>query len=191
MNEFKRILVPLDGSPLTEKALPLAATIARKHRSQLILWRALRFFRLSRGAYQEIHPGSEAEAQKFTAYQEAKSYMETWHNDLEAQGYNVCSCLCFASPVEGMVNTAKSENIDLIIMVTDKYNSLTRLIFGSVTDEVVQRSHCPVLLVKTPEENAPKLDGKRLINDWWRFQNMHHYRFFDAPSPSYDRGNSA
>lgn len=41
MIEFKRILVPLDGSPLAERALPLAVALAQRFESQIILLRAL------------------------------------------------------------------------------------------------------------------------------------------------------
>ncbi len=41
MIEFKRILVPLDGSPLAERALPVATALARKFEGQIILLRVL------------------------------------------------------------------------------------------------------------------------------------------------------
>ncbi|MCQ3979973.1 MAG: universal stress protein, partial [Anaerolineae bacterium] len=43
MLEFKRILVPLNGSPLAEKALPLAISLAQKYKSQIILLQVLKF----------------------------------------------------------------------------------------------------------------------------------------------------
>lgn len=44
MIDLKHILVPLDGSPLAKRALPLAITLAQKHKSQLVLLRAWRLF---------------------------------------------------------------------------------------------------------------------------------------------------
>jgi hypothetical protein len=41
MIEFKRVLVPLDGSPLAERALPVAMALAQKLDSTIVLFRAL------------------------------------------------------------------------------------------------------------------------------------------------------
>jgi nucleotide-binding universal stress UspA family protein len=65
MMDLKRILVPLDGSPLAEKALPMATTLAQKSGGQIILLRVLRFFMTVRGGYQAVFP-----SEQLTAYSE-------------------------------------------------------------------------------------------------------------------------
>jgi nucleotide-binding universal stress UspA family protein len=44
---------------------------------------------------------------------------------------------------------------DLIVMRTHGHSWLKQRLFGSVTEEVVRRAHCPVLVVKAPVPAAP------------------------------------
>ena len=51
------------------------------------------------------------------------------------------------SPADKIVETAKKEGVDLIIMGTHGRKGLERAIFGSVCDKVVRNAPCPVVTI--------------------------------------------
>jgi universal stress protein A len=57
--------------------------------------------------------------------------------------------LMIGSPATAIVEMARRENVDLIVMATHGRTGLTRMLMGSVAEEIVRRAECPVLVVKT------------------------------------------
>jgi nucleotide-binding universal stress UspA family protein len=157
MNEIKTILVPLDGSLLSEKALPLATTLAQKFDSQLILVRALDF----------LHPSvmaphlSTATAAALTeayqeTYEEAKNYLISWQDELRRQGFKTDILLRDTPPAEGILEAAETHPVDFIVMSTHGRGGVARWALGSIADKVVRHAPCPVLLVRQPAAGANK-----------------------------------
>jgi nucleotide-binding universal stress UspA family protein len=161
MNELKRILVPLDGSPLAEEALPLATTLARKHKSQLILLKAWRLLGPPQGGYRGHFYYYYREVELYT-YQEAKVYLQAQQDHLREQGFEVRIVLGDALPTQAIVAATLTEDIDLIVMATHGRRGLARWLLGSVADEVVRLALCPVLLVRQSKKCDPPLRGKRI-----------------------------
>lgn len=54
-------------------------------------------------------------------------------------------------PSDELVNYAKEEDIDLVVMGTHGRTGLSRLLMGSVAEAVVRKAQCPVLTIKQPE----------------------------------------
>ncbi len=148
MVEFKRILVPLDGSLLAEKALPMAAALSRKFDSVLIL---LHVFNAS--AYAMAGVITNPEGRKLLtqlseqARRDAERYLSDQREALGRQGLNVRILLHDGAPAKGILEVAK-EGIDLIVMASHGRSGLARWAYGSVADRVVRYSPCPVLLVR-------------------------------------------
>jgi nucleotide-binding universal stress UspA family protein len=161
MTELKRILVPLDGSPLAEEALPLATTLARKHKSQLILLRAWRLLppqEIGRGHfyyYSRYYREVELEARE-----EAKAYLHSQQAELQEQGLDVRIVLGNALPIQAILNGTLTEDIDLIVMATHGRRGLARWLLGSIADEVVCQVPCPVLLVRQNKKFDSPRRGK-------------------------------
>jgi nucleotide-binding universal stress UspA family protein len=154
MIEFKCILVPLDGSPLAERALPLAKALALKFESQVILLRVLDIPTPTIPAFHpEIIPSWVSEARE-QAYQEAERYLKTWQAELRQQGFEVRILLRDTSPAEDIIDAAIAEDVDLIVMSTHGRGGLARWTFGGVADKVARHSPCPVLLVRQGLETA-------------------------------------
>lgn len=177
MVELKRILVPLDGSPLAEEALPLATTLGQPFSSQIILFQVLRFFVTLRGAYQEISPDWEAVAHEYAAYEEAEAYLQAKRDELRAQGFEVRILLLGIGPNEEISDVIAAQKVDLIVMATHGRSGLARWASGSVADAVVRRSHCPVLLVRQDEETKTRNKGKPVSDDGHRLRNGSQHRF--------------
>ena len=148
MSEFKRILVPLDGSPLAEKALPIAVTLAQKFVSTIILLRVLDVPTPSAPtSHLEITIDWVMEARKY-ALLEAERYLDARQGEIHEQGIRVRALIRDTSPPEDILNVATAEEIDLIVLTSHGEGGLARWTFGSVADKVARHSACPVLLVR-------------------------------------------
>jgi nucleotide-binding universal stress UspA family protein len=145
----KRILVPLDGSPLSEAVLPLAEALARDYEADLLLVRAL-------------SPGGSAEVE-VAAQDEAEAYLRTRAADLTARGRSVEWKVWYEEPARAIADAARYNGVDLIAMSTHGRGGISRLIVGSVAEALVRRAPVPVLLVRgQPTWRAGSL-GKILV----------------------------
>ena len=154
MVEFKRVLVPLDGSSLSERALPVARALARKFESQIILLRVLDIpTPTAPTSHLEVTMGWVREARRH-ALQGAQSYLETIQCELYGEGFETRVLLRDRSPAEDILDVACAEHIDLIVMSSQGKGALARWTFGSVAEKVARHSPCPVLLVRQEPETA-------------------------------------
>jgi len=148
MTEFRRILVPLDGSSLAERAIPLATAMAEKFGSEILLLRVLDIPQPTPPtSHLEVTIGWVREA-RAQAHQEAQSYLDAQQQEVYRQGIKVRALMRDRSPAEDILQVASSEKIDLIVMSAHGQGGLARWTFGSVADKVARHSPCPVLLVR-------------------------------------------
>lgn len=150
MTELRRILVPLDGSALAEKALPLAIRLAQKFESELILLRALEFsLPTPEAKYPENHWIREVMQYSF---REAQKYLDAREVDLTQQGIQVRTIVRDGPPAEDILAVAANEKVDLIVISSHGKGGPSLWTSGSVADKVMQHSPCPVLLVRQNPE---------------------------------------
>ncbi|MDF2183085.1 universal stress protein [Neptuniibacter sp. CAU 1671] len=64
------------------------------------------------------------------------------------KGYNVSCVVAVGDAQEQIVKTAEREQVDLILMKAYQHGSLDKLMLGSVTAKVVERSPCSVFVLK-------------------------------------------
>lgn len=147
MTTFKKILVPLDGSPLSEKALPPAMSLAHRFDSQIILIRSEEFpaVVMGMGEAEVNYWVIDIEAQ---VRQEVEQYLAAKANELRQQGYQVETIQGSDAPAQEIIEAAAQEKADLIVMSTHGRGGLARWALGSVTDRVARHAPCPVLLVR-------------------------------------------
>jgi nucleotide-binding universal stress UspA family protein len=160
---FKRIVVPLDGSALSEQALGYGADMASRYRARLVLLRA--FDGRSRSAqllarmpmelgaaasYQRIVDQEATTAQE--AETEVRAYLAEHQKCLAMPGLAVDVLVADADAAEAILAEAEREPATLVVMSTHGRGGLGRLVFGSVAQAVLQRSSVPLLLIRA--ENA-------------------------------------
>lgn len=126
------ILVPLDGSETAERALVMATELARKHNSKLVLYEGV----LYRHATPEAEDWQALSAQEYLA----KKVEEL--SDVQAE-YIVHE----TTTGIGITERAEKVGADLIVMGSHGRSGVSRLMLGSITEGVVQKSVCPVLVV--------------------------------------------
>jgi nucleotide-binding universal stress UspA family protein len=151
MVALQRILVPLDGSALSERALPLATALAQKFGSEIILLRVLDVPPPTLATrYPENHWMREALQ---ASYREVQAYLDARRTELAGQGVAARVFVRDGAPAEDILLVAADEQINLIVMSSHGMGSPSPWAAGSVAMKVMQYSPCPVLLVRqSPEE---------------------------------------
>ena len=143
---FKKILVPLDGSVLAERALPYAEALGYKFEAELILlWVLHPLVVLSDYGAHTYDTLIEIEKQ------EARTYLTTRQIDLAKKGLSVRIEILDGPAAEEIIDFADREQVDMIAMCTHGRSGLQRWVYGSVATKVLQQAPCPILLVKATE----------------------------------------
>jgi len=138
---FRTLVVPLDGSPLAERALPYAVRLAQASNGQLVLTRA------AMAPAARSLDGAEWEGDQIAAVEEALQYLHTIAESLAGQVPTLNVLAPYGRTVEKILETAESVHADAIVMATHGRTGLAHLLFGSVTEEVLSRSNVPVFAV--------------------------------------------
>jgi nucleotide-binding universal stress UspA family protein len=147
MVKFKRILVPLDGSELSETALPMALSLAEKYHGQIILLRAVE--QTTSLSYVTHANALQLRARLIASLSmEVHLYLRDKQQELGKQGFNVEILVADGSPAESIIEAATSRGIDLVVMSTHGRGGVARWTAGSVADKVLRYCPCPILLVR-------------------------------------------
>jgi nucleotide-binding universal stress UspA family protein len=137
-----RILVPLDGSPMAEAALPTARTLAKDNpHAVLTLMRAAEAGGLG--------TGDAIEAQ-VAVVREAEAYMDAVARRLQAEGLAVKTSVWYGAPAASIASAAEAIKADLIVMNSHGRSGLGRLVLGSVAEQVLRGTRTPILLLRAP-----------------------------------------
>ncbi|MFD1587429.1 universal stress protein [Halorientalis brevis] len=142
----EHVLVPMDESPLSAKALEHA--LEKHEDAEFTVIHVLDFVDAGYGAPMESTlPGYWEEW-----YESAKEEAETLFDDAQdaADDYDVTldSEAVVGQPGRSIVEFADENDVDHIVMGSHGRKGLSRLILGSVAENVVRRAHCPVTIVR-------------------------------------------
>ncbi len=153
---FHSILVPLDGSPFSEQALPLALTVAR--RAHLPLQTVHVHVALA-PLYADPKVGFEDTLDPKFREQE-QGYLEGVLRRLgTAANPAISSALLDGSVPEALLEHVAARGADLVVMSSHGRGPLSRVWLGSVTDQFVRRSPVPVLVARPHNSNGDPTKG--------------------------------
>lgn len=144
---FKRILVPLDGSKQAEQALPVAARLARARGGSLLLLQVVNpsnefgTYAAGVGAAVFLQKILDQELTKATAY------LVKIAHALEVEGIRTRLAVYAGQAVPYILDVAREQEIDIIVMCSHGYTGFRRWALGSVAEQVSRRSPIPVLLL--------------------------------------------
>ncbi len=142
---FKNILVPFDLSNPSNHAFKVALDIAQKYDSKITLLTCI-----ERDTWRHYYFDSRIYSQLVIKKSKiAKKSMEKL--EVMANKVNVSIKLKILKSdfvVKDITTFAKSKKIDLIVMSSHGRTGLDKLILGSVANGVIQKTRCPVLLIK-------------------------------------------
>ncbi|ABY35895.1 MAG TPA: universal stress protein [Chloroflexus aurantiacus] len=144
---YRHILVPLDGSELAEQVLPhVHALAANEGTTKITLLRAVPpIFTTSVDYSGMLATTTEAITQM---EQEALDYLKHIAKQFQSEGYEVHTEISALPPAEAIIEYAENHNVDLIVIATHGRSGLSRWVFGSVTQKVVQVAPTPVLVIR-------------------------------------------
>jgi nucleotide-binding universal stress UspA family protein len=157
---FRSILIPLDGSPFAEQAIPLARAIARRAGARLDLVRAHVLYALTQPAasWGPYDPVQDAEWK-----QQEEAYLEGLAGRLTGVGRVTCAVVSGLA-ADAVLERARARAADLIVMTTHGRGPVSRFFLGSVADELVRRAPAPVLLIR-PGAVPPDLTREAEVRD--------------------------
>lgn len=141
---YKTILVPLDGSLLGERALPVAASLAQIMKAKIVLTQAVQTPNLST-------PITDTQVQ---AMDKTELYLKLKAKELINTGLEVEVGVPYASPIDGILDEINLRDVDLVVMTTHGRSGLSRLVYGSVAEAVLSHSPVPVLLIRSSAEDT-------------------------------------
>src|SRR5690242_8977981 len=144
-----RILVPLDGSELAAKALPVAEGLCRQLLAQLDLVSVLQPAVIPYVGGEPYVPGEVYTRIDTERTQEIKKYLTATAATAREHGIATQIHIERGDPASGVLDTAQELGTMLIVMTTHGRTGLTRFALGSVADRVVRGGAAPVLLVRS------------------------------------------
>ncbi len=140
---FKNILVPYDGSSHSKHAFKVALDMAKKYKSKLSM---VTILDTSSGWWAQSNLWDKAMGgaknlvtKEFKSFEStAKKAKVSFHSEI-IESHSVPKII---------ISYSKSKKIDLIVMGAQGITGWDKLFLGSVTDSVVHRVRCPVLIVR-------------------------------------------
>lgn len=145
---FTRILVPTDFSAGSSRAWAVAQRLARGLGSELILLHVL----VETPLYSE---GPFSMKRTRAVFEAARAWVEKtlgeWTAATTAEGLSVRWLTRSGTPHAEIVDVAKAEQADLIVVGTHGRAGLDRALLGSVADRVIRTARCPVVTVRATE----------------------------------------
>jgi nucleotide-binding universal stress UspA family protein len=151
-----RVLVPLDGSPFAEAALPAALSLAGETHGEVHLLRVL-----------EVPPVFVFPEVYSPDRDEAEVYLDALIERVGGAGvHNVSRTVREGAVVQEIARAAHDWRADVIVMCTHGRGGVSRLWLGSVADRFLRTTTVPVFLVRPPDRAgaaAPFIVGKVVV----------------------------
>lgn len=142
---FKNILVPFDGSTPALRAFNKSVELAKQHNSQIKVVSCLDIANLG-GWYidKRINKDILRKAKKITEELFSKLDDIARKNSVSVDFKIIES----SNTVKSLVSFTKSKNIDLVVMGSSGRGNFDKILLGSVSNGVMQKAKCPVLIIK-------------------------------------------
>ena len=165
---FKRILVPLDGSRFSSKALSYAQDIAKRYQSKLIVIRVVTpatVIPSSTATEIGVDPTAARIAVQSARIQDSinvarvTKYLQQKLRATTKQGIEGTYHIALGEPGKSIVRYSDEKRVDLIVMMTSGKGGLKRAILGSVADEVTRKAGVPVLLIPKQRRRRRRSKG--------------------------------
>jgi nucleotide-binding universal stress UspA family protein len=143
MQPFAKILVPVDLSSFSAKAVSYAARLAGEGGSLTLLTVISDVL-----PYFDFFPIEYPSADYFEAMKtKAEAELRTLADE-HAKGVSVQTIVRRGYPAAEIVEMAAEEKFDLIVMATHGHSGLEHALLGSITEKVLRKAHCPVLVAR-------------------------------------------
>lgn len=141
---YKKILVPTDASEYSKRAFTTALQLAKCFDAEIVLMHVT----LTAQAYWGYTISYGISISQETLAKNGQLALDATVMGVSTDGVKVRTVLEEGYPVSKILEEIDKENIDLVVMGSHGYGPLIGSMLGSVSQRVVQKASCPVLLVK-------------------------------------------
>ncbi|HEX2449970.1 MAG TPA: universal stress protein [Gemmatimonadales bacterium] len=155
---FRSILVPLDGYPLAEEALPVAETLARRCGATLHLVTVEPPTPLVLAS----DVAAVAQEMQDDTARAMRAYLQRAAAKAGRNGCSAASALLAGGPAERIAAYARQHRIELVVMTTHGRGGLSRLCVGSVAERLLRTLEVPMLLLR-PREGPQPTEYRRIL----------------------------
>ena len=149
MQPIRTILIPIDFSEHSAKALETAVDFAKKFDAKLHLLHCYQIHVGGLSPYGLVIPENLDRDVRDAA---ARKLAE-WREKASAEGVSAKETVTPLFPSEAISNTAREIGADLIVMGTRGLSGLKHVLLGSVAERTIRLAPCPVLTVKVEAED--------------------------------------
>jgi len=145
---FKHVLIPTDGSELSQKAIRIGVELAKFHGARVTGVHAIPDYHLMIAYEGAFDPVTEERIEK-EARIRAENYLDFIKKTAAAAGVP-CDTVCETSdhPYDAILKVAKAKDCDLILLHSHGRKGLAAVLLGSETRKVLTYSKIPVMVVR-------------------------------------------
>ena len=143
---YHKILVPLDGSKRSEKILPHVEELAMRFKAKVIFLHVIEYRAVPAREGQYIN----LTAQEFDEVKrQAETHLSGILGEFREKNIESQSGVIYGPVVEGILNIAALEDVDLIALASHGRGGLARVFYGSVAAGLLHRVDRPLLIIRS------------------------------------------
>ena len=143
---YHKILVPLDGSKRAEKILPHVEELATRYKARVIFLQVVEYKTITtpEGAFINL---SDLEFEQ--AKEQAEKHLAGIQGKFRGKNIETQTYVTYGPVVEGIINMAAQEGVDLIALASHGRGGLSRVFYGSVAAGLLHRVDRPLLIIRS------------------------------------------
>ncbi len=148
---YRKILVTLDGSELSECVLPHVEAFRKGFpECEVVLMRVVETSFDAVSAHSDAISPEQWRTREASLKEDNEEYLRKVAEKLGPEGGPVRAEVAAGRIEDRIVSCADSENVDLILMATHGRTGVKRWVMGSVAEKVLRSSTVPVLMIRAP-----------------------------------------
>lgn len=149
---MRTILVPIDFSEVTERVVETAGNLAKAFSGKICLLHVA----APDPAFVGWDPGPDVvRHQRATDLRDEHRRIQDLADDLRGRGLDAQALLVQGSTADMILERAAKLEADLIVLGSHGHGALYRALLGSISEAVVRKATCPVLIIPVREASAP------------------------------------
>ena len=156
---IKKILAPTDLSDVSVRGIKYACNLAKDVSAEIVIVNVIRVEEVM-SVFRQVQENPAAWDQMKVLEERLVDRHKQLLDDLVnrqipefSSDLNIRKVVEVGDPYSALIDRAKNDSVDLIVMSTHGRSGIPRMMMGSVTERVLRGSPCPVLAVPLPHEN--------------------------------------
>ena len=143
---YHKILVPLDGSKRADRILPHVEELAKRYKAKVIFLQVVEYKTITttEGAFINLSDQEFDQVKK-----QAETHLAGIQGVFRELKIESQSRVIYGSAVEGIINIAALEDVDLIALASHGRGGLARVFYGSVAAGLLHRVDRPLLIIRS------------------------------------------